>query len=259
MGVSVDERWYEEYFGPDYLLIDMHRNTGLEADFIHESLRLGKGKRLLDVGCGYGRHLVPLIGRGVNAFGCDRSRFMLREAEKRIRTVGEKRVALKASGRLTECDNRELPFHRVFDCAVNMFNSFGYFADEHDNFRMLTGIAGSLKPGGLFLLDQVNRDFVLRHHNRKDWFEHDGAVILENKWFDPIRNRSEIDVSVIDKQGKREYHHSIRLYSYTEMVMLLEAAGFRVRAVFGGFRGEEFDLHRDRMIILSQALRREDE
>jgi hypothetical protein len=66
-------------------------------------------------------------------------------------------------------------------------------------------------------------------------------------------------VSVIDKRGKRDYHHSIRLYSYTEMVMLLEAVRLRVIEVFGGFGGEMFELNRDRMVILSQSLQMEDE
>lgn len=261
---SFDEYWYEDYFGSDYLLIDLHQNTAREVSFLQEALRLGTGKRLLDVGCGYGRHLVPLLESGVDAWGCDLSEFMLYEASKNIRTARrrlspEARRAMQRGSRLVRSDNLELPFHRSFDCAINMFNSFGYFADDRDNFRMLTEIAGALRPGGLFLLDQVNRDFVLRHLTLKDWFEHDGAIVLEKKWFDPVHNRSEIDVSVVDKRGKRDYHHSIRLYSYTEMVMLLEAAGFCIRAVFGGFEGEEFDIHRDRMIILSQVLPREDE
>lgn len=262
-----DDTWYEGYFGPDYLYIDIHTTTGQEVDFLRKVLRLGRGlrsARLLDVGCGYGRHLVPLLEQGVDAYGCDRSGFMLAEADRRIRTARERaeeehRPAKRLRGnRLVCCDNRELPFSGDFDCAVNLFNSFGYFADERDNFRMLTEIGEALRPGGLFLLDMVNRDFVLPHLPRKDWFEHDGAFVLEKKWFDPIRNRSEIDVHVIDNQGKRDYHHSIRLYSYTEMVMLLEAAGFAVVTVFGGFGGEPFGLSRDRMIILSQAVHREE-
>jgi len=138
-----------------------------------------------------------------------------------------------------------------------MFNSFGYFDEEGDNYRMLVSIAEALKPGGLFLIELVNRDFMLRLNSRKEWYERDDAVILENKWFDPVRNRSEIDVTVIDKNGKRSYHHSIRLYSYTELVMLLEAAGFTVKAVFGGFKGENFDLNHDRMLIFAQTLERE--
>ncbi|MHB9031358.1 MAG: class I SAM-dependent methyltransferase [Candidatus Latescibacterota bacterium] len=258
------ENWYEGYFGSDYLLIDLHTTTEQEVAFLWEALRLGKGKRLLDVGCGYGRHLVPLLERGVNAFGCDLSAFMLGETAKHIAAAKDRAEPdnilsrrLRVS-RLVQCDNRALPFRNSFDCAINMFNSFGYFAEERDNYRMLAEIAGALKPGGLFLLDLANRDFVIPHLSRKDWFEHKGAYILERKRFDPVRNRTEIDVHVIDKGEKRDYHHSIRLFSYTEISMLLEAAGFMVRAVFGGFGGEDFELNRDRMVILSQALPRED-
>ncbi len=259
------DNWYEGYFGPDYLLIDQHATTEREVSFLCETLRLGKRKRVLDAGCGYGRHLIPLLARGVNVYGCDLSPCMLGEAIKRVHDAqarGEHRnhsPKLLLESRLIMCDNRALPFDRSFDCAINMFNSFGYFAEESDNYRMLSEIAGSLKPGGLFLLDLVNRDFVIPHLSGKDWFEHDGAFILEEKQFDPVRNRAEIDVHVIDNNGERTYHHSIRLYSFTEISMLLEASGLIVRAVFGGFGGENYDLNHDRMVILSQALRREEE
>jgi SAM-dependent methyltransferase len=138
-----------------------------------------------------------------------------------------------------------------------MFNSFGYFEKEQDNFRVLTSFAKALKPKGLFLLDIVNRDFLLRSFARKDWFEKNGAVILEKKWFDFIKNRTEIDVTVIDKAGKRDYHHSIRVYSFTEISMMLEAAGFFVIDVFGGFNGEDFDWNHDRMLVLAQVQKTE--
>jgi len=242
--------WYEDYFGPDYLLTDIHINTVIEADFIYDVLRIKKKTKLLDAACGYGRHLVPLVKRGVDVIGCDISPFMLDEAQKKLRSTKK--------NRLVRCDLRYLPFIKVFDCACNMFNSFGYFENEEDNFKVLTAIAKALKPGGLFLLDHVNRDYILCSPSKKDWFIKDGAAILEKKWIDPIKNRSEIDVSVIDKKGKRDYHHSIRVYSFTEIRMLLEAAGFFVIDVFGGFDCEEFDLNHDRMLILSQVIDMED-
>lgn len=263
---SVRKSWYEKYFGPDYLLIDIQENTDREVKFLRENLKLRRGKKLLDVGCGYGRHLIHFAERGIDVVGCDLSQFMLRETVRRMRksarSVGKHGDSLRKwigkGPKLVRCNNRRLPFYRAFDCACNMFNSFGYFKKERDNYRMLESIAGALKPGGLFILDLVNRDFVLRLNSRKDWFERKNAVILENKWFDPIQNRSEIDVTVIDKSGKRHYHHSIRLYSFTEITMLLEAAGFRIVSVFGGFDGENFDLNHDHMIILAQTLERED-
>jgi SAM-dependent methyltransferase len=255
--------WYERYFGPDYLLIDIQPYTAKEVDFLFKVLGLGKGEKILDVSCGYGRHLLPLYKRGINIYGADLSLFMLeRTAEKINAHKGEqekkKDISSRRESRLVQSDNRALPFCGVFDCAINMFNSFGYFESEQDNFRMLVSVADSLKPGGLFMLDLVNRDFILNHLNQKDWYEQKNAVIFERKWFEPLRNRTEIDVSVIDSNGRRNYHHSIRLYSFTELRMLLEAAGFMVKSVFGGFDGEEFDIHHDRMLILSQSLKMEE-
>jgi SAM-dependent methyltransferase len=238
--------WYEEYFGPDYLVIDEHKNTQKEVTFLRKVLRLKKGSKLLDVGCGYGRHTVPLAKYGVDVTGCDLSPHMLTEAQKKLKKTGK-------TNKLVRCDMRSLPFGKKFDFACNMFNSFGYFESEDDNFRVLKSISDILKPGGLFLLDLVNRDFLMRMFIEKDWFEKKGIYTLEKKWFDPIKNRSEIDVSVIDKAGKKDYHHSIRVYCFTEISMLLEAAGLEVLAVFGGFSGEKFDWSHDRMLILSQA------
>lgn len=239
--------WYETYFGKDYLLIDVQPNTTGEVAFMTKALGLRKHTRLLDAACGYGRHMAPLVRRGIDVYGCDMSTDMLSEAKRRLRESG------CISRRLIQCDIRKLPFQSVFDSACNMFNSFGYFDEETDNYRVLSQIASALRPGGTFLLDLVNRDFVIRHLSPKDWFEKDGAYILEKKWFDSLRNRTEIDVHVVDKSGKRTYHHSIRVYSFTEISMLLEAAGFEVLDVFGGFEGEEFDLKHKRMLILSQV------
>ncbi len=245
--------WYEEYFGPDYLIIDVQEKTANELKFLRKILKLRKGTKMIDLACGYGRHLESLVKSGIDVIGCDLSQFMLTEAQKRLKRNGFKKK------RLVRCDIRNLPFTKVFDCACNMFNSFGYFEKEDDNFRVLTSIAKALKPGGFFLLDLSNRDFVLRSLTKKDWFVRNGAVVLEKKYFDSVKNRTEIDVNVIDKKGKRDYHHSIRIYSYTEISMLLEAAGFNVMAVFGGFHGEQFDWNHDRMLILSQVLEMEDE
>ncbi|MBT4485384.1 MAG: class I SAM-dependent methyltransferase [Candidatus Latescibacteria bacterium] len=240
--------WYENYFGPDYLKIDIQKNTKKEVSFIRSIFKLNRGTKLLDVACGYGRHLVPLIESGIDVVGCDLSQFMLKKSATRLKENGKKKQ------KLILCDNRALPFRHTFDFACNMFNSFGYFEREDDNFKVLKSIAQALKPGGLFLLDLLNRDFFLHSFHQKDWFENNGAFILEKKWFDSVNNRSEIDVTVLDKHGKRMYHHSIRLYSYTELTMLLEAAGFTILSVFGGFNGEDFDWFHDRMLILSQSI-----
>lgn len=240
--------WFESFFSKDYLTVDIHADTEGEVEFIRSILALKRGVRLLDAACGYGRHLVPLIERGVDAVGCDLSADLLAEASMRLSSAGV------ASGRrLVRADNRYLPFEEVFDAACLMYTSFGYFDAEDENFKVLASLAGALKSGGRLLIETVNRDYYIRMTTPKDWFEKDGAFILEQKTFDPVRNRSEIDVTVIDSAGKRTYHHSIRLYSFTELSMFLEAAGFEVEEVRGGFFGEEYGIESNRMIVLARA------
>jgi SAM-dependent methyltransferase len=266
---AMSYEWWSTYFGSDYLKIDYHLHTEREAAFIAETLQLNKGGKHLDIGCGYGRHLLPLIAQGfTNIVGSDMSSYMLDEAVRRMKLYckdgddvdGQRRVAkwIGSGGALVRCDNRRLPFHGVFDSVCNMFNSFGYFGSETDNYRMLSAVADALKPGGTFLLDLTNRDFVVKLDDRQSWFEQAGAYILEHKWFDPIGNRSEIDVVVLDDEGTREYHHSIRLYSFTEISMLLEAAGLMVTDVYGGFEYEPFTVDCDRMLILARKPGTED-
>jgi SAM-dependent methyltransferase len=237
--------WFEEFFGKDYIAADCQPNTLLESKFIKEVLSLKKGMNLLDTACGYGRHMLPLLKKGIGVVGCDLSGIMLTEAKKKLVSCGIE------NPKLINCDNRDLPFEETFDCACNMFNSFGYFDSEEDNFRVLKSVATALKPGGLFLIDLTNRDYMIRNFSEKDWFEKDGTYILEKRTFDPIKNRTEIDVIIIDKQGKRDYHHSIRVYTFTELSMLLEAAGFFVADVFGGFDFEEFEPRNGRMLVIS--------
>ena len=51
----------------------------------------------------------------------------------------------------------------------------------------------------------------------------------------------------------------MRIYSFTEISMLLEVAGFIVVGVFRGFDSEKFNCYHNRMLILSQVLDMEDE
>ncbi len=252
-----NEAWFGDYFGPDYLKIDFQPNTDNEVAFMTEALELGKGSKLLDAACGYGRHMIPLLRQGIDVTGCDLSSFMIEEAKRRLDEGNSDEREVSAS--FVNCDLRELPYTEEFDAACLMFNSFGYFKSEDDNFRVLAAVSDSLKDDGLFLLDLVNRDYLIRHPAGKDWIERDDAVILEEKHFDAVRNRSEIDVHVIDGDGKRSYHHSIRLYPLTEIAMLLEAAGLAVESVYGGFGGELYDWNSERMLIVSRRFSLDEE
>ncbi len=65
-------------------------------------------------------------------------------------------------------------------------------------------------------------------------------------------------MTVVDKQEKSLYHNTIHLFSFNEISILLEAAGFRIVTVFGCFSSEKFDLNHDRMLVLARTAKGED-
>ena len=74
------EHWFEglaEHMGPAYLRYSFTMHTGKEVDFLVEVLGLEPGDRVLDVGCGPGRHCLELARRGIEAVGVDISQRFL--------------------------------------------------------------------------------------------------------------------------------------------------------------------------------------
>jgi SAM-dependent methyltransferase len=147
---------------------------------------------------------------------------------------------------------RHLPFLACFDAAISMFTSIGYFDDEAENFRVLKGIAGALKPGGRVLIETVNRDAIVRHFRPAQVYRPGGMTVIEERQFDLVSGRSRVDVTVIRDGLETRLHHSIRVYAFTELEMLLMSCGLEVEGVWGDFRGGEFAWNAASMIVLAQ-------
>jgi len=73
--LSVDPEWWRSFFGEDYLLITQREPQSEAAvtvvDFLVERLELGSDTRVLDLGCGHGRHTLELARRGIPVVGLD--------------------------------------------------------------------------------------------------------------------------------------------------------------------------------------------
>ncbi len=255
--------WFRRFFGEEYLLFDEHPDTAQEVAFISEALRLTPRMRLLDLCCGYGRHGVPLARQGFHVVGLDLSPVLLKEARRRQKADG--RGQKKATGKggrgeggsrlhLVRGDVRHLPFAGGFDAAISMFTSLGYFDDEAENFRVLKGIAGVLKPGGSILIETVNRDAIVRHFRPVQVFRPTGMTVIEERQFDLVSGRSRVDVTVIRDGQETRLHHSIRVYAFTELEMLLMANGLNVEGVWGDFQGGEFSWNTASMIVLARKV-----
>ena len=242
--------WFEEVFDESYLrtLPFMTANQTLrEVDFIESSLAIPKGAEVLDVGCGYGRHAIELVQRGLAVTGLDLSLPLL------IRAADESQRR-SVSVNFMHADMREMTFDRQFAGAYCMLTSFGYF-DEESNLKVAEGIARALKPGGRLLLDVINRDYIVGDLPARVWWEGDGCVVLEEVDFNFNTNRVLTHRSVVFEDGQQmEQEISVRVYSLHEIGKLLRQAGFRVLEVSGSIptRGHFFGANSRNLLILAE-------
>jgi SAM-dependent methyltransferase len=222
--------WYEEVFDEDFLRtlpFMTPAQTEREVNFIREALSPPTGGEVLDVGCGYGRHALELAQQGLRLTGLDLSLPMLIRAADHAQKRG---LAVN----FVHADMREMTYNGQFDAAYCVLSSFGYF-DEETNLRVATAICRALKPGGRFLLDIMNRDYIVGDLPSRTWWEGDGCVVLEEVDFNYHTSRILIRRSVVFGNGRQsEQEISLRAFSLHEVGKLLRQAGLRVLDVSGG-------------------------
>jgi ubiquinone/menaquinone biosynthesis C-methylase UbiE len=192
------------------------------------------GGELLDVPCGFGRHAIPLARAGYRVTGVDRSKVLLAEAERR------------SGGALTlvTADYRELPFaDGSFDAAVNLYTSLGYLGDEEDT-KVLAGIRRVLREGGRLVIETMHRDRLVGMVSDRHWrLMGEGRLLLEQSTFDPATGVAQTTQTLIEGDGTRESRtFSVRVYTATELLAMIERAGFSDAKAYGSLDGEPFSL-----------------
>jgi 2-polyprenyl-3-methyl-5-hydroxy-6-metoxy-1,4-benzoquinol methylase len=242
--------WWEVLFDDDYLRTvraPSSEQIARQCDFIERRLRLKPGGTVLDVGCGLGLQVVELCTRGYLGVGLDLSLAMLSRASEEAQARGMRINFLHS-------DMRDMNFDGAFDAVICLGTSFGYF-DDDTNRKVLERCMRALKPGGLLLLDVVNRDHVIRAQPNLVWFEGDGCVCMEESEFNFFTSRLHVKRTVILDGGKQtETEYALRLYSLHELGQLLHSAGFRVIEVSGreALTGVFFGQESPQMIIVAE-------
>ena len=204
-----------------------------------------EGGDVLDVPCGFGRHAVPLAAAGHRVVGVDRSQVLLDAARRRAR--GERWP------KFVRADYRDLPFGGgSFDVAVNLFSSLGYLGDEEDT-RALAEIGRVLRPDGRLVIEILHRDLLVHSFREQDWsLLGEGRLLLEQRTFDPAAGVAQVTQTVVEPTGERESRtFSVRVYTATELLAMLAAAGFAAARCHGDFDGAPFTTD-TRLVILAQ-------
>lgn len=244
------KQWFEEIFDDDYLHtlpFMTPQQTEREVGFLLEALQLPQGGRVLDIGCGYGRHAMEIAARGYKTVGLDLSLPLLIRATDAARRVG-------VNVDFVHGDMRDMTFDGEFDAAYSFFTTFGYF-DDDTNRRVAVGICKALRPGGRLVLDLINRDYLIGDLPTRVWWQGDGCVVLEEVDFNYFTSRLQVQRQIIIEDGRQlEQEISIRAYSLHEIGKVLHHAGFRVIEVSGGLdlRGRFYGNESRQLLVVAE-------
>lgn len=202
------------------------QNTEAEVEFLIKELQLPPGSRILDVGCGTGRHSVALTERGYTVTGVDLSPDMIGKAREKAASRGYEVDFIVR-------DAAELDFNCEFDAAICLCEGclclLGDVDDPHDrDLRVLGNIQRALKPGGLFISTVLSAIRSFR-----------GTEVegLSPGTFDPVTQVECMSHTFKTKDGPVTMELRERHYTPSEFTLMLKVAGFEVKHLWGGTAG----------------------
>jgi SAM-dependent methyltransferase len=221
--------------------------TRREADSIEILLGLSPPAHLLDVPCGAGRLLVELASRGYHVTGADLDPALVVDA---LNAAAAQKVA--ANVHVEARDMRDLPWPDTFDAVYCFWESFGFF-DDAGNHAFLTAVAAALKPGGRFVFDTHIAETMLPRLPHRDWERVDDALlVLEDRDYDHHRATLTRHLTLIEAGRTAELTITTRLYTYRELVTLLDSAGFTACEGYTWLSMVPFMLGAPRLVMVAQ-------
>ena len=237
------ENYYEAYkdqYSPD--------ETRADVDGVISLLALAPGARVLDLSCGFGRHSVEMARRGYAVTGLDLSPPLLRHARDAAEAAGVQVAWINA-------DMRDIPVPAVpYDAVVSLFSSFGLLGTDQEELKVAQAVARVLTPGGGALIETVNREVMLRHWMPMRWREQpDGTIVCDKLRFDAATGilHSHETIALPDG-GRARSADQLRLWSFSELALLLRVSGFEGIVPFGGLDGAAYTWDSYRMVAVAR-------
>ena len=243
-------QWWAWYFDEKYLLeyeplFDPEQDRREMARLL-EILALPVGARILDCPCGQGRHAHLLAEAGYRVDGLDYSRALLQVARRR---------GTGATLRYTRGDMRRLParWSGRFDAVVNLFSSFGFFADPADDITVIREFARVLMPGGTLVWHGASRDGVAARFLARDWWTtRNGTMVAQQRHFDPLSGVLTVESEWRAATRRVRRAHRIRLYTATRIAELCLDSGLVVQDAFDGWSGRPLRRTSGEMLLVAR-------
>ncbi|HZP31205.1 MAG TPA: class I SAM-dependent methyltransferase [Acidimicrobiia bacterium] len=212
-----DGPWFNEvaaFLGRAYLRNAFTMGTEQEVEFVVDVLGLQPGMRVLDVGCGPGRHALALARRGMEVTGVDLSTDFVELA--RAAAAAEQLPA-----QFTVADVRDLTFDSEFDAVVCLCQGGFGLLGGHDEPAVFSRIVAGVHPGGGIALSAFSAYFALRFLEAGETFDPATGVLHETSI---VRN---------DSGEERAFELWTTCFTARELELLARGADVDVQGVYG--------------------------
>jgi len=230
------ENWYKEIWSLDIKTLSWVEETESQIDFIIKELKLTGEEKILDLGCGFGRHSLALAQKGFCVTGVDITPAYIDDA-----TANAAKLNLNA--KFICADIREIKFENEFDVVLNMADgAIGYLENDEENMKIFDRISSALKPNGKSFIDICNAEYATKHFPQKTWESGEKALSLAEFDWDNDNKRM--------LYGSYEYKYGevatppkyeaapMRLYTKDEIKNIFSQRNMEIISTFSDFQGK---------------------
>lgn len=258
--MSEKKEWFEsEDFWKNYgpiMFDEAHwQEAPAIADRVMKLAALHKGDSVLDAGCGVGRISVELAALGLRVTGTDIIQAELDTAAESARDEGVEIDFIKA-------DMRKWCRPAAFDCAVNLYTSFGYCDTIEEDMLYLKKMCDCVRPGGTFIFEGTTREIAALYFTKGEEFDRAGYKVVTDfsvtgDW-EGLRSHwtlypADTDLAKNPSAAPLVDHTFIqRLYPATTLRDKILENGFKSAKVYGNWEGTPYDEHAATCVIVAK-------
>ncbi len=230
--------WFEEWFdSPLYDLLYANRNEEEAArlvELVESIIPKPTYTRILDLGCGRGRHSLTLAEKGYQVTGIDQAEEAIRKAREKAEARGLENVTFRVG------DMRD-PLPGEFDAVFNLFTSFGYFEDDEENLKVFSSVHQMLRRGGIFMIDYLNADWVRSNYEPEGSGEFREISYQIRRYIENDMVHKRITFEGEEMQEPKVYTERVKLYDLEWFLEQFHRAGFEIEKIFGDYHGGSFN------------------
>lgn len=238
--------WYKEWFNsPFYHKLYFDRDEKEAEAFISrliQHLKPPPKSNMLDVACGKGRHSKTLASFGYQVTGIDISPDSITFAKQ----YEQENLSFYVHDMRLPC------WINYFDYAFNFFTSFGYFKTRREHDDAIRTIAGSLKPGGSFIIDYLNIHYSEDHLQPEETKQIGETTYKILRWDDEDHFYKKISITDPSLTSPLEFTEKVAKFTLGDFTDMLSYQGLQVQEVYGDYQFGDYHVRQaPRMIIIA--------